>query len=111
MEPNKIFELWDEARKKERTIFRLKAPVVINDDDSIYIQAIKRLTNHRIALNLSTEDIANGLGLSRTTVSSIESFRGKENWLYIYALDYLLSLYELRLDKTLPIAKFVTYKS
>lgn len=102
MGPNKIFELWDEARKRERTVFRLKAPVVVEDSDSVYIQAIKRLTNHRIALNLSTEDIATGLGLSRATVSSIESFRGKENWLYIYALDYLLSLYELHLDKTLP---------
>lgn len=100
MEPNKVFELWDEARKRERTVFRLKTPVVIEDNDSIYIQAIKKLTNRRIALNLSTEDIATGLGLSRTTVSGIESFRGKENWLYVYALDYLLALYELHLDGT-----------
>lgn len=111
MEPNKIFELWDKARKKERTVFRLKAPVVINDDDLIYVRTIKKLTNHRIKLNLSIDDVANGLGLSHATVSGIESFRGKENWLYVYALDYLLALYELHLDNTLPITKFVAYKS
>ena len=102
MEPNAIFELWDKARKRERTVFRLKAPVVIEDTDSVYTKLIKNLTNHRISLNLSTEDVANGLGLSRATVSGIESFRGKENWLYIYALDHLLSLYELHLSETLP---------
>ena len=101
MEPNKIFELWDEAKKKERTVFRLKAPVIIEDKDSIYVKTIKKLTNHRIKLNLSIDDIANGLGLSRATVSGIESFRGKENWLYVYALDWLFMGYYMHLANSI----------
>ena len=98
MEPNKIFEIWDEARKRDRSVFRLKAPVAINVNDSEYEKEVKRLTNLRINLNLSTSDVADGLGLTRTTYGGFESFRGKENWIYVYALQRLFYLYGLHLE-------------
>ena len=109
MDPNEVLKLWDEARKQDRTIFRLKAPVVIDRTDSEYVKEVKRLINQRIKLNLSTQDVADGLGLTRTTYSGFESFRGKENWIYIFALQRLFSLYYLHLDANPKVLK--KYKS
>ncbi len=99
MELDDIFKLWDKARSSGRSKFQLKPLEVIKDDDPAYEKAVKELTNRRIQLGLSTEDIANALGLNRATVGTIETFRGvdlgrKPNWLYIYALSYLFSAYD-----------------
>ena len=89
-----IFNFWDEASKKRETTFRLKNYKVISIKDSPYVIAVKSITNYRIDHKLSLTDISKALGVSHETVAAIEEFRGSENWLYVYAMNYIFMRYE-----------------
>ena len=89
-----IFNYWDEARLNRTSTFRLKKSKEISPKDSPYKIAVKQLTNYRIEHRLSLTDISEALGMSHETIASIEEFRGPENWLYVYAMNYIFMRYE-----------------
>lgn len=89
-----IFNQWDLASASRTSTFRLKKSKEISLKDSPYEIAVKQLTNYRIEHRLSLTDISEALGMSHETVASIEEFRGSENWLYVYAMNYIFMRYE-----------------
>ncbi len=89
-----IFNSWDLARTNRTSTFRLKQIKEISPKDSPYKIAVKQLTNYRIEHRLSLTDISEAIGISHETVAAIEEFRGSENWLYVYAMNYIFMRYE-----------------
>lgn len=89
-----IFNSWDLAIANRTSTFRLKQIKEISPKDSPYKIAVKQLTNYRIEHRLSLTDISEAIGISHETVAAIEEFRGSENWLYVYAMNYIFMRYE-----------------
>ena len=96
---NSIFLQWDKAREKRKgqKYFRLKEPPVIHPKDTTYEVDVKNMVSRRCELRLSAEDLANGLGITRTTLTRIESFNGKESPVTVWAALYLMDTYEVYL--------------
>lgn len=94
---NDIFRKWDEAREKRQNRFSLKSNVELEYNDNYYKICVKDLILKRIDLKLSIDEVADAIGVSRTTLNSFETFRGKENILYVYTLRYLFNAYRSHL--------------